>query len=163
MTSPDIDSLSTYGGALVNYAPVVDPTTDRDAAAANQAYASTAAMTHTSPRAFARIVGAASTGALALAGSNPHDSQWGKASPVTPTLSRTALGIVVVTWPATVTDELGVVHNLNFRYAKAWIEGATPFWTPQCTVTANTVTINLFSTGFAASDLVGITYGVMVY
>lgn len=154
MTAPDIDSLATYGGALNNYAPVTDPTTDRDAAAANQAYASAAAMTHTSRRCWARFVGAASTGALALQVTNGHDSHWGSASGVKPTFVRTSAGIVVLTWPATVTDEIGVVHTLNLRWARCANEDADGFFRAKVT-SPNVVTVTMSTTAAAASDFVG--------
>lgn len=152
MTCPDIDALATYGGALNNYMPVTDPTTDRDATAANQAYASAAAMTHTSRRCWARFVGSATTPTLQVTAG--HDSHWGSASGVKPTLARTGAGVVTLTWPATVTDELGVVHTLNLRWAKCCNEDADGFFRAKVT-SANVVTVTMSDTTHAASDFAG--------
>lgn len=112
MTLPDTDSLSTLGGALSNAWPVVDPTTDLDADADNKNRCDVAMMTHTALRAWCAFTTAATTGALARVG---HDAMWGNASAIAPALARTGAGTFTLTYPATVYDELGVGHALNFR------------------------------------------------
>lgn len=156
MTFPAIDSLDTYGGAKANYAPIVDPTTDRDADDANQAYASTAAMTHTATQAWARFVTSATTPTLAVTNSN--DAAWGNSAPDQPTPGRSSTGVFTLTWPTTVVDELGVTHTVNLRWARASIEGSSLGGFVQCAVTApNVVTVYTFNTSFSANDLVGKT------
>jgi hypothetical protein len=110
MTLPAVDSLALYGGALNNYRAPVDPTTDRDAAAMNKALASIAMMSHTAPRAYAKISTAATTGTMVLL---DHDAVWGDSPGVAPVLARTSQGIFTVTWPTTVVDELGVTHSVS--------------------------------------------------
>ena len=163
MTTPAIDALSTYGGALVNYAPVEDPTTDRDALAANQAYASCAAMTQTAVRAWVRFVTSATTPTLAV--SFPNDAVWPNVFANLPVLTRSAVGVFLLTWPTTVIDALGVTQTLNFRGCyDPNIEGATLAGFANATVTAaNVVTVRTFSTAFAASDIVGTTICVQVF
>lgn len=160
MTAPAIDSIATYGGSLNDYSPVVDPTTDRPAAGANQAYASVAAMTAICPKCFARIVGSATAPALSV--SNGHNSMWGNSVGVAPVIARTALGIVTATWPATVLDGLGVTQTLNFRYAVATLEGSNA-GDISCSVNANVVTLNLWNGSGSASDFAGATYNVTVW
>jgi len=157
MTFPAIDALATYGGALANYAPIVDPTTDRDADAANQAYASTAAMTHTATQAWARFVTSATTPTLAVTNSN--DAAWGNSTPYQPAPTRSTTGIFLLTWPTTIIDELGATHTINFRWAEVSIEGAaTMSGFARCVVTApNVVRVHVFDTTFAAADLAGKT------
>lgn len=120
MALPDIASLDTYGGALSNYisAPV-DPTTDRDAGAANEAYSDTAGMTATAVRAWARFTlnGAGSPVLVS------HNANWGGAPAVAPSASHVSTGRLRVTWPATVTDSLGVVHTLSLRDGFANVRG----------------------------------------
>ncbi len=158
MTLPAIYTLSTYGGAMANYAPVEDPTTDRDATAANQAYASAAAATHTTPRAWARFTAAASTGAMVLVA---HDAVWGTSVP--PTLARTSAGIFTVTWPATITDELGTVQTVALRAATATYEGAVAYFAgASATVNIATINVGLGTTG-ALNDAVGVNILVVAY
>ena len=161
MTLPDVDSLSVYGGALNDYFPVEDPSTDRAAAAANQGYASTAAATHTVGRAWVRFVTSATTPALTIVNSN--DSVWGNAIGVLPVLARVSAGVFTVTWPATIIDELGATHTINLRRAEIMAEGATLI-PVQCSATAaNVVTVYVFTTAGAASDQAGTTLHLQAY
>lgn len=157
MTVPDIDSLNSYGGALNNYAPVEDPTTDRDANAANKAYASTAAMTQTTTRAWARLVCAASTGALALATTNPNDGLWPNINANLPTLLRNGTGDFTLTWPVTVLDSMGVSHSLNFRAARVMIEGTLFGFANAEAETANSIRVRLANASGAPNDFTGRT------
>ena len=165
MPLPDIDSFASYGGRIVNYQDVEDPTTDRDAAAASAAYLSTAALTQTCPRAWARFLTAATTGAMTLAVTNPNDGAWPNIAGNKPVLARTSAGIFTLTWPATLADANGVTHTLNFRAARACAEGAT-YVPVQCSVTApNVVTVYVFvgsAVPFVANDVVGTTILVEV-
>ena len=157
MTFPDVDTIDNYGGALVNVAPVEDPTTDRDAGAMNSALESVAQMTHTAARAWCRVVLGTSA---ALAAANGNDAGWGTTTPPVPAHSTT--GVYTITWPATVTDALGNQHSLNLRTASASIEGAT-FGFAQANVTsANVVTVNTANAAGSANDLSGVTILVEV-
>lgn len=137
MTLPAVDTLDTYGGELSDYRPVVDPTTDRAAAAANQAYASTAAATHVVPRAVVRVTqsGAALTVAF-------HDAVWGDSLAVKPTATYNSAGNYTVTWDTEFEDELGTEHTTNFKCVlSATVEDsgtARPF---KVSFTANTATL----------------------
>lgn len=160
---PTISALSTYGGALVNYAPVEDPTTDRDALAANIAYADCAAMTQTAVRAWARFVTSATVPTLAVP--FPNDATWPNVFANLPVLTRSAVGVFLLTWPTTVIDALGATQTLNFRGCGAPnLEGAALAGFANATVTAaNVVTVRTFSTAFAASDIAATTIFVPVY
>lgn len=150
MPLPGIDSLDSFGGALNNDSPVDDPTTDRDAGQMNTALEDVAGMTHTVARAFARVTLSAT--APALTASNGSDATWGNSVPPVPTRSGT--GVVVLTWPATVTDELGITQPLLLRWVKAHLEGAFGA-TYQSVTTANSVTIylaNLVAGAYTAAD-----------
>ena len=153
MTVPDIDDFNTYGGEISNYAPVEDPTTDRDAAKACQAYASTAAMTQTATRAWARMTCNTTTGTLVLV---DKDGLWPNTGPNAPTLLRNGTGDFTLTWPATVTDSRGVVHTLNFRGAAASLEGTVFGFITATPASANSVRVRLANTGGAANDFAGI-------
>lgn len=159
MTFPGTDTLATYGGLLSDYAAVEDPQTDRPASGANQAYASTAAMTHCVPRAYVVIVGNATTPTVA-----EHDAAWGNTAGVLPTLVRNSAGDITVAWPATVTDELGTVGvAVNLKRCAGWnIEGTVPGFVTVTPVTANTMRVRLFSAAGASTDFVGVNVTVYV-
>jgi hypothetical protein len=160
LTLPDTDSFATYGGSLQNYAPVEDPTTDRDALAANQAYASIAAATHTVARAWARFVTSATTPSLAT--TNGNDANWGNSLGVQPTPARVSTGVFTLTWPSTIVDENGGTHTVNLRRAFAQPEGAT-LYNAQALVTApNIVTVYTFTAAGSANDIAGVTVHVEV-
>lgn len=157
MTLPDIDTIATYGGALTDYVvAATDTTTDRPAASANKAYANAAMATHTVDRCFAIVTLAATTGAMAL---GTHDAVWGTS--VAPTLSRSATGVFLITWPATVTDELGVTHTVNLRSARVGeVRGATAYHCQVEVTAANVAQLRVWNTGFAANDAVGVVVSV---
>ncbi len=158
MSLPGIDTLSTYGGKMVNYAPVEDPTTDRDATAANQSYASTAAMTHTAPRAWARITMAATTGAMVLVA---HDAVWGTS--VAPTFAHVSTGVFTITWPVTVTDELGTTQTVSLRTCTVQQEtGGAPTLNLADAAT-NVANLRLFDTSAVATNSAGNNYVIVVY
>ena len=69
-------------------------------------------------------------------------------------LARTGTGVYTLTWPSTVTDELGVSHALNLRWATASFENQAAFASAEVTA-VNVVTIRLFNTGGAAADFNG--------
>lgn len=164
MTLPDIDALSTYGGPLNNYAPIVDPTTDEDVAFRNKYATNVAMMTHTAPRAMRSFVG--------VSGANPtdpligfvHDAVWGNTTVLKPVLVRSAAGLWTCTWPTNVTDELGVTHTVNLRRADAQVEcGATKFDSTAAITAPNVVTIRGWTAAGVADDLVGLVVTAWVW
>ena len=157
---PDISSVDDYGGLLADYDPVVDPTTDREATAMNQALVDTAAMTQTAGRAWCRIVLGS---APALANPNGSGAGWGNSVPPVPT-HPAGNGAYVVTWPATVTDALGNTKALNFtRIVACHLEtalGGPTFGFAQALV------LGAYSVGVAVGDHTGTAAdlaGVVLY
>ncbi len=163
MTLPDIDTLATLGGELVNAEPVLDATTDLDAGADSKSRANVAMMTHTSPRAMRRFTGHATTPTDPASGF-VHDAQWGNVNANKPTLGIAAT-VYTVTWPATVQDELLVSHALNFRIAKAWVEvaGGTYYAATARVLTANSVEVRVFTAAGALDAAAGLNIVVMVW
>ncbi len=166
MTLPDTDSFDSFGGALVNYAEVEDPTTDEDAAYRNKYVADIAMMSVTAPRAFVTFVGHATTPADPSSGF-VHAALWGSGPTVKPVVTRVDTGQYLITYPATVNDPLDVEHTLNFRRAHAQAE-TTDFATPlsaYATVdSANTVLVYTYEHGSSSSnDLVGANITVWIY
>jgi hypothetical protein len=157
---PDVSTVDTYGGVLQNYDSVVDPTTDRDATAMDQALEDCAEMTHTAARAWARITLAAAAINCTLLSS---DAGWGNSVP--PVIGKTGTGIFTLTWSVStgqVTDGLGNTHNLNFKWAIANIEGAGFGFAQANVLAANVVRINMANSAGAANDMVGVTILVRV-
>lgn len=157
MTAPDIDTLSSYGGALQDLSPVIDPTTDRPASGANQEYASAAAMTHTCPRALARITWAG-TGTPTL---TTHEEQWNNGNNSAPTAARTAVGKGTLTYPATVYDEIpsgspgynAAGHALNMRFALGGCEDQTTLYHVQAYMSApNVISFAIYNSSGTLAD-----------
>ncbi len=126
MTLPDKDSLSTFGGAMSNYADAVDPTTDEDAAWRNKYVADVAMSTHTVTRAARSFLGTTG-GATAVADPSSgfvHDALWGDAPGVKPSITHVSTGTYDAIWPTTVQDELGESHTVSVRRAWSAIEQA---------------------------------------
>ena len=159
---PDVDSLATYGGAMANYAPVEDPTTDRDATAANKAYASTAAMTHTATRLWCRFQTNTTTGTMILIA---FDSTWGSAlDGRQPALARAGTGLFTLTVPATIVDELGVTHAIALRGGYGNCESAsTPYFVSISTNGASQITVAVFNAAGALNDAAGVSFSIAVY
>lgn len=158
---PEVDSLATVGGVRVDYAPVEDASTDVPAAHLNLVFANVAAMTQTCDRAWCAFVGKASSPPDDPS-SNVHGAVWGNGVSVKPVTARTSTGLFTLTWPTSVTDELGVSHSVNLRRAHATWEGATLF-SVNATVTApNVVTVRVWNAAGSLNDGVGTTFTIFV-
>lgn len=156
MTLPDIDDIDTVGGEKENLHPVANPLTDEDAAHRNIAFADAVMATRTLTRSWAKIVtvnGAAPT-------LSAHNAVWGNSVPVAPTPARTGEGVVTLTYPATVTDDLGETHSVNFRGAWAEDENSTDTRAKAKVTAPNVITVYTFTTAGAADDNPGTTVHV---
>ncbi len=163
MTLPDTDTLDSYGGALVNYAEVEDPTTDESADYRNKYAANVAMMTVTACRAFVTFVGHATTPADPSTGF-VHAALWGSSPDVKPVVTHTTTGEYLVTYPATVDDPLDVEHTVNFRRGHAQIESldGTQYNASVRVASANTVVVYTYQ-GSTQEDAVGKNVTVWLY
>lgn len=162
---PDTSSLDTYGGAMADYAPVEDPTTDESSAFRNQYAADTAMMTVTAPRAFVTFVGDSTTPGDPGSGF-VHAALWGSGPSVKPTIANITTGAYDLEWPATVDDPLAVEHTLNFRRAHAHVEsgaGGLMKHAAAQVLSANSVRVYTYLANGTADDLVGFNITVWVY
>lgn len=167
MTAFDVNSLNTFGGALNDYGQgPIDPTTDRPAAGANPAYAQTAAMSHTAGRVMARLT-LNGTSAPTL---TTHDEMWnnGNTGNNPPTPARTGVGVLTLTYPAVVTDEIPAGlpgysttgYAVNLRAAHGQAEGSVFYNVQAAAQSPNVVTIWVYTSGGVLTDLTGVVISV---
>ncbi len=117
---PETQTFDQLGGTLRNYAPVEDPSTDLDAAFDNATRANVAAMTAVVPR--ARVIIQTSEFTPLVLG---HTAVWGSAPAVAPTVAPVSSTRCTVTFPETITDDLGEVHTINLVASIAGIRALT--------------------------------------
>ena len=95
----------TYGGPVVDAAPVRNPTSQLAAAKFNRLAEDAAQMTRTSPRGWVRFAtysaGATKTYA---AGEVTAEMAWGNGDAMKPIVTKTANGRYTLTFPTTYTD-----------------------------------------------------------
>jgi hypothetical protein len=153
---PDKDAVdATYGGPYANGRPVEDPKTEVDQGFLNALLASVASATHTVPRAWVTFNGKTYSGSgTDVVTVVDHDANWGSGTGVKPTVGQTGTNTFLITWPATVTDELGGSHTLNIRYPHEPTTIDTTLSRAKVTAkTANTLTIQTFNSAGSANGL----------
>jgi hypothetical protein len=173
MPLPDISSLSSFGGALQNYAGVTDPETDEDAKYRNRYACDVAMLGHTGARALVRFV--AANGAAPTDPSDfVHDALWGDDVAVKPTVERAGEGVWTVTWPDTVDDELtsadetlggGETHAVNIRATMAQaspVAGVLKHAVAEVT-SPYVVTVYGYLANGTADDIAGSTITVLIW
>jgi len=123
---PDVPDLDTFGGTFVNAQAVVDPTTDMDAAFQNRLTAQLVMLSHTAPRAMARVTVAATVATLA-----DHEAVWGNTGAVAPVVVRASIGVFTVTWASSYNDLQAApeAHTTGLRFVQAtgYLSGAAIF------------------------------------
>jgi hypothetical protein len=142
---------------------VEDPTTDEDADHRNLMAMNVAGLTQTAPRAAYRFTGHATTPVDASSGF-VHAAVWGNDNGVKPSVGIAAT-VYTVTWPVTVTDELGEDHDLNLRFATAWVEttGSTLYVATARVASANTVEVRVYSAFNTLNAAAGLNIVVVAY
>jgi hypothetical protein len=173
MPLPNISSFDELGGALNNYAPVTDPTTDEDVKYRNRYVCDVAMMGHTAQRGFVRFV-TVNDAAPTDPASNVHDALWGSSVTVKPVVARSAEGVWTVTWPTSVQTELtpeaaeiggGETHTVSIRAAMAQataVGGVLKHAIAEVT-SANVVTVRGFNAAGTADDIAGSTITVFIW
>lgn len=158
---PGVDSLSSYGGVKINDAPVEDSSTDEDANHRNLYAANVAGLTQTACRAIYRFKGKASS-PPDDATANVHFNVWGNGVSVKATTARTTTGVFTLTYPSTVTDELGVTHSVNLVDGWGNANGSTAYHVQVEITSPNVATVRVFDMAGVASDAVGVTIAVFL-
>jgi len=120
MSAPNASSIGDYGMPVSDYVVgVTNAATDQPASGGDQQANDTAMMTRTACKALVQFLTAGASAPTLVA----HEAQWGVG--VAPVLARTGVGVYTVTWPASVTDQLGVAQAPNLRFAFPSTSGAT--------------------------------------
>jgi hypothetical protein len=158
MSLPDEATLSdTYGGPYTNERPVEDPTTELDAGAASELMSDVAGCTRTVERAWVKFNGLTYTSGTQSIPVDDHNANWGGSAGVEPVVVQTAAGIYLITWPATVIDEILVTRTLNIRYPHEPVTiDATLSRGKVSAFTANTISLSTFNAAGSANSLNGI-------
>lgn len=143
--------LASLGGAIQNYSPVVDPSTDLDAAFDNQARCIAAENSQTTPKAI--VIMSLGAGAALVS----YQSAWGNGATYAPTIAKVSTGKFRITFPSSIIDQLGNAQPLVLSAcAKTGLDnitggGSLVFFTEQVE-TASTVVIQVYNTSFALND-----------
>lgn len=153
---PQSNSLSNFGGIKTDYSQIVSVATDWSADNVNSAFGDVAAMSRTAIRTFAQFITSATAPTLVN-----FDAVWKTNTPTLPVIVRTGAGIFTVTYPASVTDELGNAQSLNLRSGVGNISSTSTFGFCNVVVSSsNVLTIYLANVAGSANDLVGVTIQV---
>jgi hypothetical protein len=154
MPLPDVDTLATAGGPLMEYAPVEDPTTDRPASGSNSGYQDATAATQTVPRAWCTFSTQGTSSPTLIS----HGEVWaGGAGNAPPTVVRSMTGTITLTYPTTVNDEIpqgtpGYVgpHTVNFQsptHNSRGISGGLPYIIQASIIAPNVAVVQIWGTG----------------
>lgn len=144
-------TYSDVGGEKVDYAPIVDPTTDRSSDEVNTVFAASAQMSRTALRFYARF-STNNVGDGYLAEANSWDAVWKGKTGTNPIIANTATGTYTVTLPETILDERNNVQTVSFICGWANFEGDS-LLIPQVSVTAgNVLTIHFFNSSGTLTD-----------
>lgn len=172
MPLPDVDSLATAGGPLLEYSPIEDSTTDRPAAGSNSAYQDATAATQTVARAWMTFSTHGTTVPILVS----HGEVWaGGAGNAVPTVVRSTTGTYTLTYPATVNDEIpstapGYVgpHTVNFQSivpnARGVSTSVIPYLAIGSVITPNSAVVQVWGMGASPTlaDTTGQTIDVWI-
>jgi len=149
MTTPR--AITDYGGPFTDALPVDDPTTTQSASQGNRCFEDVAQMTRTTHKVWVKFP--TSTGAPGAVTPSAGQSHFGTGFAELPTVAKTSTGTYTVTYPATWTDALGVVEAVSFLDSFGSVRSGTVVGHVQTTESANVITVYVFNTSNALSDL----------
>jgi hypothetical protein len=152
MTLPRV--IANYGGPYIDEKPVRNPQTEQSAAYGNKSLEDLAQLSRTTIKAIVQFPTTASAAPVAVT-ATAGQCHNGTGSGSYPTISKTGTGVYVVTYPSTWTNALSVVENVSFTFGDASVMGSTAAAKPQISISGPVITVNVFNTSFAASDLGG--------
>lgn len=139
-------TLDNLGGAKDDWIDVVDPRYDRSSAEVNTAFNAVAMTSRTCIQARVKFRNDGS-GFFTVS----HQALWGDSLAYEPTYTNAATGEIVVSFPASVTDDMGNVVEVNINEGWASLEDTWGFCSVQ-RVAANSVKVKLANTSGSASQ-----------
>lgn len=160
-------TIASLGGPYEDEEAVVDPTSEVAAAFLDRALEDVAQMTNAIGFSWYSFTTTATAAPVTLGASTVSVSGlFGSGTAQKPTVAKTATGVYTLTWPAIFDDALVGVTGMSavsetqtvaFTFAaQPNVLGATNGYARVATLATNVVTINVYDTTDAASDLGGI-------
>lgn len=158
-------TIENYGGPYQDARAVKDPTTQAAAAFYNRKSEDVAQMTSATGFTWFSFTTSSASPAVLAANTVSVSGLFGSGSAAKPTCEKTATGIYVLTWPTEFDDALvGVTgmesvaetQTVTFTFASGLnVFGATNGYARVVTLASNVVTVNVYNTSDALSDLSG--------
>jgi hypothetical protein len=159
-------SISSYGGPFFDAKAVKDPTTQLAAAFADRMFEDVAQLTRASGFTWFSFITTLTAAVTTLSAANVAvASFFGSGSAQKPTVSKTATGTYTLTWPSTFDDALVGVAGMDgvaetqsvaFTFASGLNNmGATNGYARVTAIASNVVTVKVYDTTDALSDLGG--------
>jgi hypothetical protein len=145
-------TIASYGGPFADAEPVEDPTSEISATFDNRALEDTAQMTRTIPKARFTFVTRTSAGACTV---RNVSTIFASGSGVTPTVTQSATGQYLVTFPTSASDGLGTTETISFVEAMGTVMSTTAGYVQCVEPTSNTFLVYVRDSTGAASDLAG--------
>lgn len=157
-------TIASYGGPYLDRKTVSDPSSQMAARKGNRLLEDAAQMTRTNAR--ARVAFQLATSGSSIDPANvTHCTMWGSGSTEKPTVARTGTGEYTITWPATLPDGVGdpdvdgigddEAVVFTFEEGAPNVRGSTDGRARIATIVSNVVTIKVYDTTNALSDLGG--------
>lgn len=140
--------LDTYGGPKIDADDPVDGDTDRKAAEVNQAFLDLGQMTNMTHK--ARLAFTVADGVVR------HRALWGSALAIKPNFVHAGTGVFSFTFPTSITDALGEVHDISFTDGLTNFTGSTPYVCNVTVDTANTITVRVWSVAGSLTNPAGV-------
>lgn len=153
-------TIADYGGPYVDRGVKRDPSYQMGANQGNRFLVDTAQATRTVPRATV-LFQLATSGSTIDPANVTHTSVWGSGSTEKPTVARTGTGVYTVTWASSFDDEMPapntVTESVVFTFAEGQpnVRGATDGRARVVSIISNVVTVQVYNTANALSDLGG--------
>jgi hypothetical protein len=153
---------ASYGAVFVDESVVQKPTSELPADKFNRLAEDVAQMTRTSTKGDLKF-STTTTAAVVAVSVTFGQSQWGTGSGQYPTISKTATGTYVITYPTTYDDALigtaaalvAETEAVSLDVARGSIMSSSAKGYVICTSAANVVTAYVYNTSDALSDLGG--------
>lgn len=143
-------TIESYGGPYVDREVLKNPESQVAADKGNRVFEDVAQLTRTSVRAMVHFHPGASDPAVLW-----HWSLWGSSNTERPTITRSSAGRYTVTYPATLTDALGVDETVAFLSGVAGIWSSNNDDVKITSLAVNAIQLFVRNAAGSANDLTG--------